>query len=144
MEIKAPNKTLGERVRKARKDLNLTQAQLGKKIDLSQGAISGLENGRNASSRELHSIAKALGKTVEELVEGIDVKYTDDEQYNPHFQKVFDFLNKLTELESKSKISTQQIEKFKGMFESTLNFANDELQIILKNGSSELKAKKTG
>ena len=63
-------KSLGDRIRDARKELNWSQTELARKAGVSQGAISGLESGRNETSKELPSIAFALGKTVEFLISG--------------------------------------------------------------------------
>lgn len=62
--------TLGQNIKKARLALGLNQKQLGKMAMLSQTTISDIERGRNASSTELPALARALGKTVEELTEG--------------------------------------------------------------------------
>ena len=60
-------RNLGQNVRKARLDLGLNQKQLGKRAQISQTTISDIERGRNASTTELPALAKALGKTMEEL-----------------------------------------------------------------------------
>lgn len=72
-------KLLGDRIRDARKSLGWSQTELAKKAGVSQGAISGLESGRNETSKELPQIAFALGKTVEYLVLG---KETDSNTSN--------------------------------------------------------------
>ena len=64
--------TIGDRVRQQRRKLGLTQAALAIKAGVTQGAVSGLENGRNESSIALPEIAKALNTTVEYLITGID------------------------------------------------------------------------
>ena len=63
-------KTLGDRIRDARLSLNLSQGELAGKSSVSQGLISGLESGRNKSSKELYKIAKALNKSVQFLIDG--------------------------------------------------------------------------
>ncbi len=63
-------KTLGDRIRDARLSLNLSQGDLANKSNVSQGLISGLESGRNKSSKELYKIAKALDKSVQFLIDG--------------------------------------------------------------------------
>lgn len=52
---------VGMRVKQARKHAKLTQVELAKAIDTSQGAISDLENGRNESSTNLVQMAKVMG-----------------------------------------------------------------------------------
>jgi HTH-type transcriptional regulator/antitoxin HipB len=57
------------RIRRMREMRHMTQAQLGKKVGMSQAAISYIERGwRLITLRRLISFAKALGVTVEWLV----------------------------------------------------------------------------
>lgn len=70
-------KTLGDRIRDARLSLNLSQGDLANKSGVSQGLISGLESGRNKSSKELYKIAKALNKSVQFLIDG-ETEYFDN------------------------------------------------------------------
>lgn len=60
--------TLGDRVKKARKYAGLTQTQLAKKVETSQGAISDLENDRNKDSSSLYDIAKVTGVSTDWLI----------------------------------------------------------------------------
>lgn len=62
--------TIGARVRQARKEQRLSQIELAKKANISQTTLSQLENGRNESSKELPSIALALGVDVHWLLTG--------------------------------------------------------------------------
>ncbi len=63
-----------ERLRKARKDRQLTQRQLADITKMDQGHISRLESGgKGVSMEHLHEIAKALGVTVSHLI-GEDIK----------------------------------------------------------------------
>lgn len=62
------SESLGDRVKKARKHAGLTQVQLAKKVDTSQGAISDIENGRNKESSSLYDIAKATGVSADWLI----------------------------------------------------------------------------
>ncbi|WP_186098254.1 helix-turn-helix transcriptional regulator [Burkholderia gladioli] len=55
---------------RARAAKGWSQEELAKKAGVSQGTIGHLESGRNTSSRKLPEIARALGLTVEELVNG--------------------------------------------------------------------------
>lgn len=62
--------TIGQRIREARKAKQMTQADLAKKVGLSQGAIGHLEAGRNDNSMHLVQIAAALGVRAEWLTNG--------------------------------------------------------------------------
>lgn len=56
--------SIGERIRQVRKERRMTQVELSKLANVSQTTLSQLEGGRNDSSKELPSIAKALGVDV--------------------------------------------------------------------------------
>lgn len=56
--------SLGDRIRSVRRQKNISQAELAKLANVSQGAISQLESGRNETSKELPQIALALGVDV--------------------------------------------------------------------------------
>ncbi len=63
-------KTLGERLLMARKAKRMTQQQLAIKAGLTQATISDIERGRNQTTIEAPSLAKALGVTVDYLLLG--------------------------------------------------------------------------
>lgn len=61
-------KNFGERISQRRKELNLTQQQLGEKAGLSKQAINDIEHGRRSTLvTKAIAIAKALNTTVEYL-----------------------------------------------------------------------------
>lgn len=62
--------TLGDRLRSVRVHRKLSQADLARLANVTQGAISHLENGRSESSRELTLIANALGIDANWLLHG--------------------------------------------------------------------------
>lgn len=65
------NSTLGERIKKARKRLNLTQEQLGEMADVTSAYIGQIErNERTPSLKRLKKVAKQLDVSVEYLVVG--------------------------------------------------------------------------
>lgn len=65
------NSTLGERIKKARKKLNLTQEQLGEMADVTSAYIGQIErNERTPSLKRLKKMAKQLDVSVEYLVVG--------------------------------------------------------------------------
>ena len=63
-------KTLQERLKHARKEAFLTQAQLSDKSGLSQSTIAQIESGRNSGTRFADKLAKALGVSLEWLLTG--------------------------------------------------------------------------
>jgi len=62
--------TVGDHIRRRRRELSLSQQDLAKKAFVSQATVSDLERGRSNSSRELPSIATALLLTVDEVLSG--------------------------------------------------------------------------
>lgn len=62
--------SIGDRIRSVRRQKNISQAELAKLANVSQGAISQLESGRNETSKELPQIALALGVDVYWLLTG--------------------------------------------------------------------------
>lgn len=62
---------LGQRIKKARKDAKLTQSELSELCDISITQISSYENGRRSVGLySLYKIAKATGKTMDEIFAG--------------------------------------------------------------------------
>lgn len=71
---------LGDRIRKRRKELNLSQEDLAELSNLSVNFLSQLErtNNQNISIQKLDSIAQALGTTIGELISTSSPKNTND------------------------------------------------------------------
>jgi transcriptional regulator with XRE-family HTH domain len=60
---------LGEKIKKIRKEKELSQEQLATKSKLHRTYISDIERGdRNVSIRNIEKIAKALGVTISDLL----------------------------------------------------------------------------
>lgn len=64
--------TLGARILERRTALGLSQAELGKRVGVTQQAIMGLEQGRTQSSRSIVQLARELQVTPEWLMTGED------------------------------------------------------------------------
>lgn len=62
--VRSP-KSLGDALRRARRAAGLTQAELGKRTNLRQATISGLENGEGATLDTLFAVVTALRLDVE-------------------------------------------------------------------------------
>jgi transcriptional regulator with XRE-family HTH domain len=75
----SPDGGLGERLRRYRTDARLSQAELGRKAEVSAAYISELEAGagRRPSGRVLLAIAQALDVTIAELL-GREIGRTDE------------------------------------------------------------------
>lgn len=63
--------TIGDRIRKRRKELGLTQGELGKRSGLGTATISGLELGTQHSTTKLHRVADELRCRIEWLESGV-------------------------------------------------------------------------
>jgi HTH-type transcriptional regulator/antitoxin HipB len=57
--VRSP-KSLGDALRRARRAAGLTQAELGRRTNLRQATISGLENGEGATLDTLFAVLTAL------------------------------------------------------------------------------------
>jgi len=68
-------KKLGKKVRKYRKDKNITSLELADRLDISVGHISNIENGKSDifKLKLLFNLAKELDTTVEELLNITDL-----------------------------------------------------------------------
>jgi transcriptional regulator with XRE-family HTH domain len=65
-------KRFGRRVRELRTGLGLSQEAFAEKCGLDRTYVSGIERGqRNVGLRNIESIARALGITLAELMEGV-------------------------------------------------------------------------
>jgi len=68
-------KEFGEKIKRMRKNRNLTQEQLAEMIDISPRNLSGIEVGANFVKAEtLEKILIALNVTTEELFSNIEIK----------------------------------------------------------------------
>lgn len=100
---------LGNRIRKRRKELNLTQEDLAELSDLSVNFLSQLErtNNQNISIQKLDSIAQALNTTIEELISTSSTTNASASKWKNRY-----FLNKLiTELRKLPNNKSENISK---------------------------------
>ena len=68
------NKEIGIRVKSRRKELGLTQTELGGLCNLSQQTIQNIESGRNRSTGNMVALASALQVRPEWLADGTEPK----------------------------------------------------------------------
>lgn len=70
MRIKVKlSKSLGKKIQRKRKELNLTQEELAEKVRISRAYMGYIEQGRNMPSLEIvHKIASALRVKVKDLL----------------------------------------------------------------------------
>lgn len=59
---------IGERLRRAREDLGLTQQQLAEKLGVSQPTIHAWESGSMPRMKRLRAVAEAYGLTLGDLL----------------------------------------------------------------------------
>lgn len=64
--------TIGTRIRNARRDANISQEELARRVGVSQGAIGHLESGRTRNTHLLVRIASTLGVSAEWLETGTE------------------------------------------------------------------------
>lgn len=72
LQITDVMKTLGTRLRAARKTAKLTQKELATRAGVSQSCIANLESGLRAQPRQIVAIARALNMSAELLESGSD------------------------------------------------------------------------
>lgn len=71
-------KNLGERIRKLRKERNITLIELSKKTGVAQATLSRIETGTMMGTVESHEkIAEAMGIGLAELYVGVDRRYEE-------------------------------------------------------------------
>lgn len=86
-------KAIGQRIRKRRKELNLTQQNLAELSNLSNTNISHIERGATKLSLpSLISIANALNTTADTLL--MDVTYNSLNQFKKEISDIFDICTK--------------------------------------------------
>lgn len=96
-----PKETAGERIKRLRENMNMTQLELATKIGTSKQNISRYEKGvvENIPIRKIDAIARALGTTYEYLTTGFDslsdVVVYYDEGGNAHSDVIGDDRQKL-------------------------------------------------
>ena len=63
----------GDRVRVLRKDAGWSQEEFADQCDLDRTYVGGIERGeRNVGMRNIEKIAKALGLTIAQMMEGVE------------------------------------------------------------------------
>ncbi len=77
---------LGDRVKQKRKELGLTQAQLGELISMSQSTLQGIEANKVIAPRNIINLAKGLNCTPEYLQYGISVTGKSNVTYTHTFK----------------------------------------------------------
>ncbi len=70
--------TIGERVRRLREEMRLSQGRLAKLAQVTPSVISDLERGRQKASRKIDLIAAALGTTPSYLRTGTGPRYAEN------------------------------------------------------------------
>ena len=91
-------KEVGKRIKSRRKQLGLTQKQLGELVELSEGSVSRYESGsiKDAPTQKLNDFAKALNIEVAWI---IGFKAETDK-----FQMAHDLINRIQEFDDEKSI----------------------------------------
>jgi transcriptional regulator with XRE-family HTH domain len=76
--MKIDNKQIGKRIAKRRNALNMTQAELAEKADLSTTFTGNIERGAKCSIGTLMKLCAALDVTPDYLLPGVDKDYHSD------------------------------------------------------------------
>ncbi len=88
---------MGDQIRKARKDLKLSQAELSKTIYVRQASISEMENGKRVvDSLELVQLSIALNKPIMYFFPADSLFAINEEGLSPAFQELLIQANRLT------------------------------------------------
>lgn len=85
--------TLGERIRKVRRDLDLTQKDFGSRIGMKPNSISLIESGRNTSDQTIFAICREFNVNEEWLRQGTEPMYVSVPQNERLKQDLEQFLN---------------------------------------------------
>ena len=102
------DKTLGQRIRELREELDLSLRDLAAKVDITPPFLSDIELGRrNPSVEKLRAIAKALKTSFEDLeaydqrpmIEEIKARTTNDPRYGRMLREVVDKYRTTDQLE---------------------------------------------
>lgn len=91
-------KSLGDRIRSQLAKLDMSQAELARRVKVTQPAINGLVNGKSTSSAHLHRIARELQTTVAYLTGETDDPTSDqpDDQFTSQDRDDLALLQQLT------------------------------------------------
>ncbi|MFN2592338.1 MAG: helix-turn-helix domain-containing protein [Candidatus Dormibacteria bacterium] len=66
-----PPETLGDRLRRLRRDNDLTSAELAERAGCDQSTVTRLEHGGNVTLKVLQAVAGAFGLTPAALLDGV-------------------------------------------------------------------------
>ncbi len=91
--------TIGENIRRIRKEKGITQKELGERLKMTQSAIGQFENDKTSPKKDtIEKIASALGVNPSELMKGdsiwedFDKKHADEIENTVKYLEFIDFL----------------------------------------------------
>ncbi len=89
--------SVGDNIRRIRKEKGLTQAALANALNVSQQMIGQFENGKNPKLETIEKIATALGVTAFDLmgIEYFDLKYPDAGKQYAEYRSFQSYLSSL-------------------------------------------------
>lgn len=76
--MSAKNESMGERIYRRRRELEMRQYELARKVGISKGFMSDVENGkRSVGADTLRGLSLALGRSMEWILVGKEWEPTD-------------------------------------------------------------------
>ena len=78
--MEKPLETLGERIKKVRKDAALTQEEFARRIGIKRNSLSLIESGRNTSAPIIKIICQEFAVSFDWLVNGFEPVYLPKEE----------------------------------------------------------------
>lgn len=102
-------KTLNERLKNARKNLNLSQEYVAKQLEINRSSLAQIESGkRKISAEELNKLSLIFGYSADELLNGNELQKPDR-----LFARSFEELDELDQREILSLIEFKKMMKDK-------------------------------
>jgi len=99
MGNKKISKYIRERIKERKRQLGLNQTELAKKADITQAALSQIDNGvRTPSLLVLKKLAKALNVNIEELIDEPKYRKPGDKKLHNFYEK-YQVLDALSEID---------------------------------------------
>ncbi len=105
--------TIGENIRRIRKEKGITQKELGERLDMTQSAIGQFENDKTSPKKDtIEKIASALGVKPSELMKGDSIWETLDKKHSNEIKSTVKYLEFIDFLKSSGYSYDYQVTKW--------------------------------